>query len=304
MIFAKGIKKIIKRKVGRMNISGDVKQSGSVSPAFQEPPKPVGSGREDMANSPLGRGRIKIDLLIHDLKVPLSVIEAGLVAVTNRQDKYGPVTERQKKVFTRALRNTKVLKTLVNDALELGKSREGVINLSKFKLSNLIEQSLEEIFDLTDISAFEEIKQCARLDQVGAVLENKGVHLFVDEDLWCEEICQDYAKLKQILRNLLSNALKFRKNMVELKVVKTEDTIVFSVKDDGEGIPSAFHKKIFECYFQMDPEYRGACSVRGHGLGLAGVMVLVEDLGGKLLLDSDEGLGTRFMVKLPLKNGK
>jgi len=135
-------------------------------------------------------------------------------------------------------------------------------------------------------------------------LENKGVHLFVDEDLWCEEICQDHAKLKQILRNLLSNALKYRKNIVELKVVKTEDTIVFSVKDDGEGIPSAFHKKIFECYFQMDPEYRGACSVRGHGLGLAGVMVLVEDLGGKLFLDSDEGLGTKFLVKLPLKNEK
>ena len=301
MIFWKGIKKLKKIKDGRMNIAGDIKHSSSVSPAFQEP---SGNDLRNKEDSPSGRGRIKIDLLIHDLKVPLAVIEAGLVAVTNRQDKYGPVTERQKKVFTRALRNTKVLKTLVNDALELGKSREGVINFSKFKLSNLVEQALEEMFDLTDISAFEEIKQCTRLDQVGAVLENKGVHLFVDENLWCEEICQDHAKLKQILRNLLSNALKYRKSIVELKVVKTEDTIVFSVKDDGEGIPSAFHKKIFECYFQMDPEYRGACSVRGHGLGLAGVMVLVEDLGGKLFLDSDEGLGTRFLVKLPLKNVK
>ncbi|MBW2203402.1 MAG: HAMP domain-containing histidine kinase [Deltaproteobacteria bacterium] len=301
MIFSKGTKKIKKIKDERMNIAGDIKHSSSGSPAFQEP---IGNGRGNKKDSPSGRGRIKIDLLIHDLKVPLAVIEAGLMAVTNRQDKYGPVTERQKKVFTRVLRNTKVLKTLVNDALELGKSREGVINFSKFKLSNLIEQALEEIFDLTDISAFEEIKQCTRLDQVGAVLENKGVHLFVDEDLWCEEICQDHAKLKQILRNLLSNALKYRKNIVELKVVKTEETIVFSVKDDGEGIPSAFHKQIFECYFQMDPEYRGACSVRGHGLGLAGVMVLVEDLGGKLFLDSDEGLGTKFLVKLPLKNEK
>jgi len=301
LIFSKGTKKIKKIKDERMNIAGDIKHSSSGSPAFQEP---IGNDRGNKEDSPSGRGRIKIDLLIHDLKVPLAVIEAGLMAVTNRQDKYGPVTERQKKVFTRVLRNTKVLKTLVNDALELGKSREGVINFSKFKLSNLIEQALEEIFDLTDISAFEEIKQCTRLDQVGAVLENKGVHLFVDEDLWCEEICQDHAKLKQILRNLLSNALKYKKNIVELKVVKTEETIVFSVKDDGEGIPSAFHEKIFECYFQMDPEYRGSCSVRGHGLGLAGVMVLVEDLGGKLFLDSDVGLGTRFLVKLPLKNGR
>lgn len=300
LIFSKGIKKIKKIRDDRMNIVRDIKGSRADSVTLLEP---TDNGRRNKGDSPSGRGRIKIDLLIHDLKVPLAVIEAGLMALMNKQEKYGPITERQEKVFTRALRNTKVLKTLVNDAMELGKSREGVVNFSKFKLSNLIEQALEEIFDLTDISAFEEIKRCTGLAQVGAVLENKGVLLFIDEKLWCEEICQDHAKLKQILRNLLGNALKYRKNIVELKVDRTEDTIVFSVKDDGEGIPSAFHKKIFECYFQMDPDYRGSCSIRGHGLGLAGVMVLVEDLGGKLFLDSDEGLGTRFFVKLPLKNG-
>lgn len=301
LIFSKGIKKIKKIRDDRINIVRDIKGSSSDSLTLLEP---TDNGHRNKGDSPSGRGRIKIDLLIHDLKVPLAVIEAGLMALMNKQEKYGPITERQEKVFTRALRNTKVLKTLVNDAMELGKSREGVVNFSKFKLSNLIEQALEEIFDLTDISASEEIKQCAKLAQVGAVLKNKGVLLFVDENLWCEEICQDHAKLKQILRNLLGNALKYRKNIVELKVDRTEDSIVFSVKDDGEGIPSAFHKKIFECYFQMDPDYRGSCSVRGHGLGLAGVMVLVEDLGGKLFLDSDVGLGTRFLVKLPLKNGR
>jgi len=284
-----------------MNIARDLKDSSYDSLTLQEP---TDNGERNKGDLPSGRGRIKIDFLIHDLKVPIAVIEAGLMALMNKQEKYGPITERQEKVFARALRNTKVLKTLVNDAMELGKSREGVVNFSKFKLSNLLEQALEEIFDLTDISASEEIKQCTKLAQVGAVLKNKGVLLFVDEDLWCEKICQDHAKLKQILRNLLSNALKYRKNIVELKVDRIEGTIVFSVKDDGEGIPSAFHKKIFECYFQMDPEYRGSCSVRGHGLGLAGVMVLVEDLGGKLFLDSDKGLGTRFLVKLPLKNEK
>ena len=301
MIFSKGIKKIKKMRADQMNIVRDIEEPSYDALTL---PEPTDNGERNKGDSPTGRGRIKIDLLIHDLKVPLAVIEAGLVALMNRQEKYGPVTERQEKVFIRALRNTNVLKTLVNDALELGKSREGVVNFSKFKLSNLIEQALEEIFDLTDISASEEIKECTKLAQVVAVLENKGVLLFVDENIWCEEICQDHAKLKQILRNLLSNALKYRKNIVELKVDRTEDAIVFSVKDDGEGIPLAFHKKIFECYFQMDPEDRSSCSVRGHGLGLAGVMLLVEDLGGKLFLDSDVGLGTRFLVRLPLKNGQ
>ena len=108
-----------------MNIVRYIKESSSDSVTL---PEPTDNGQGNEGDSPSGRGRIKIDLLIHDLKVPLAVIEAGLMAVTNRQDKYGPVTERQEKVFTRVLRNTKVLKTLVNDALELGKSREGVIN--------------------------------------------------------------------------------------------------------------------------------------------------------------------------------
>lgn len=249
---------------------------------------------------PTGRERIKIDLLIHDLKVPLAVIEAGVVSLMNKQDKYGPVTEQQARVFARVLRNTKVLKTLVNDALELGRSEKGVLNISRFRLSGLIEEALEEIFDLTDANVSEEIKGCTDLSRVKGTLESRGVLLSVDEELWKAEISQDHAKVNQILRNLLSNALKYRKKVVELKVDRTDTALILSVKDDGEGIPAAYHQKIFECYFQMEPDSRGSCTVRGHGLGLAGVMVLVEDLGGNLFLDSDEGQGTRFLVKLPL----
>ena len=301
MIFSKGIDRLKKIRNNNGNRVPDKKEK---RPESVNIPKPTGKHPMSKKHMPTGRERIKIDLLIHDLKVPLAVIEAGLIALLNKRDKYGPVTELQEKVFTRVLRNTKVLKTLVNDALELGRSEEGVVNVSTFTLSGLIEQALEEIFDLTDASASEEIKQCVKLTRFRDVLEGKGVRLFVDEDLWDEKICQDHAKLNQILRNLLNNALKYRKNLVELRIDKTDNSIVFSVKDDGEGIPAAYHEKIFECYFQMEPDVKGSCSVRGHGLGLAGVMVLVEDLGGKLFLDSDEGLGTRFLVKLPLKSKK
>ncbi|MFW6099013.1 MAG: sensor histidine kinase, partial [Thermodesulfobacteriota bacterium] len=132
------------------------------------------------------------------------------------------------------------------------------------------------------------------------VLETKDVHLIVDEGLWCEEICQDEAKVRQILRNLLNNALKYRRSRVELKVDKKDNAILFAVCDDGEGIPTAYHKRIFECYFQVNSTETG--SVRGHGLGLAGVLVLVEDLGGRMTLESDQGQGTRFVVEIPLKS--
>jgi signal transduction histidine kinase len=297
LIFFKGIGKL--RKLGK-----DGESESSTSERTSEPAvvaESIDNHPDSRGRMLTGRERIKIDLLIHDLKVPLAVIEAGLVSLMNKQDKYGPVTEQQAKVFARVLRNTKVLKTLVNDALELGRSEKGVVNVSRFRLSGLIEEALEEIFDLTDATASEEIKRCSKLSRFREILETRGVVLCVAEDLWGEEICQDHAKLNQILRNLLNNALKYRKKVVELKIDRTDNSIVFSVKDDGEGIPAAYHEKIFECYFQMEPDSKGSCSVRGHGLGLAGVMVLVEDLGGKLFLDSDEGHGTRFMVKLPLK---
>ena len=296
MNFSKKIDKLKYFMKGRPNVSGD-------TPDIDELLSKMTEARESSeisgGETPMRRERIKIDLLIHDLKVPLAVIEAGMTSILKRPEKYGPITEKQEKVFQRALRNTKVIQALVNDALELGRSREGKLHYSNFTVSYLIENALVEIFDLTDALTSEQIRECSSFSLLGDILKQNGVFLFVDEELWCMEIRQDEAKVRQILRNLLSNALKYRKKKVELNVSRTDTNIVISVKDDGDGIPATYHKKIFDCYFQIDATE--VCSVRGHGLGLAGVMVLVEDLGGELLLDSDEGLGTRFIVKLPLQ---
>ena len=248
------------------------------------------------------RDRIKIDLLIHDLKVPLAVIEAGLTSMMNRREKYGPITEKQERVFKRALRNTKVLKTLVSDALELGRSEEGIIYFSNFRLADLVMETLVEILDLTDTGMSESLKKCKNLNHLKETLNEKGLVISIEETLWKQEICQDETKIKQILRNLLNNALKYRKSRVELRADCQEGFVIISVEDDGAGIPAAYHKRIFDCYFQMD--VNNTCSVRGHGLGLAGVMVLVEDLGGEMQLVSDEGQGAKFLVKIPLKTAE
>lgn len=244
------------------------------------------------------RRRIKTDLLIHDLKGPLAVVETGITSLLQRREKYGSLTEKQEKVLARAQRNTKVIQSLVNDILELGRSREGIVSLKSLKLSNLIEQALIEIFDLVDRDTSEKIKICADLPQLKETLEEKGLMLLIEEALWSQEFNLDEAKIRQILRNLLNNALKYRKSRVELEIDKKDVHLVFSVKDDGEGIPSIYHKKIFQSYFQMD--VTDSYTVRGHGLGLAGVMILVEDMGGELFLESDEGRGAKFLVRIPL----
>ncbi len=259
------------------------------------------TGQEDKQAAGRGgkrRERIKLDLLIHDFKVPLAVIEAGITSLFRRPEKYGPLTDKQEKVLVRALRNIKVIQTLVSDALELGRSREGIINRSKVTVSDLIEQSLVEIFDLADGATSEKIKACTGIGVLRENLEVKGIRLNVTDELWCRQFKLDEAKLKQILRNLLTNALKYKKTLVELGIEQYPGSLLFYVKDDGEGIPEFYHKKIFESYFQMD-----ACdtyTVRGHGLGLAGVMVLVEDMDCSLSLESDQGKGAKFIVRIPL----
>ena len=244
------------------------------------------------------REKIKTELLIHDLKVPLVVIEAGINSLLKKLDEYGPLTGKQEKILVRMLRNTKLMQMLVNDVLELGRSGAGITNVHNVRLSDFIEPVLVELFDLIDYDTAERIKTCADLTQLKKTLEENELRLFIDEGLWCQEICLDDAKVKQVLRNLLNNALKYRKEQVELTIDEKDGCLVFSVKDDGAGIPSIYHKKIFESYFQMDPT--DTPTVRGHGLGLAGAMVLVEDMNGELLLDSDEGKGVTFLVKVPL----
>lgn len=244
------------------------------------------------------RERIKVDLLIHDLKVPLAVIDAGITSLMKRKDKYGDLTDRQEKVLMRSLRNTKILQALVNDALELSRSGQGIVMPSTFTVSHLVGATLVEIFDLTDWSTSEYIRNCANLSFLKTYLEDRGMFLSVQEDLWCREVCMDETKVRQILRNLLVNALKYKKSRVELIVEQRGDALFILVRDDGEGIPPSFHKKIFQSYFQMDST--SSYHVRGHGLGLAGVMVLIEDLGGKLTLESDEGKGATFSVLVPM----
>ena len=155
-----------------------------------------------------------------------------------------------------------------------------------------------EIFDLTDHNTAEQIKKCGNLHDLKETMQDKGIILQIEENLWCRRVSMDESKVKQIFRNLLNNALKYRKKIIQLTINDNGEALFVSVKDDGEGIPLSYHQKIFECYFQMD--MRSDHCVRGHGLGLAGVLVLVGDMGGELFLDSDAGKGATFSVKIPL----
>ncbi len=241
---------------------------------------------------------IKTEILIHDLKVPLSVIDAGAKSLLKRQDTYGPLTEKQQKVIKRIIRNTLTTQRLVNDVMELGRSREGVVTLSKFTVSSLVTTVLVEIFDLFNPPMADIVRKMESYDSLGRTLESCGFRVVFDTKTWDTRVCLDKAKVRQILRNLVSNAFKHRADLVEISGNIRGKELVLNVRDDGRGIPPSEHKKIFDTYFTTGGSIESA--INSHGLGLAGVMILLKDMGGSLTLESDDGKGAEFTVVIPL----
>ena len=199
----------------------------------------------------MGNQKIKIELLVHDLKGPLAVIETGITSLLQRENKYGSLSEKQKKVLHRALRNTKITQTLVNDTLEVGRSTEGIINKNIFPISGLITQSLVEIFDLMEPEIAEKIGAADNLSDMKSILAASGIIFNVDDSLWDEELFLDGRKVKQIFRNLLGNAMKYRDKLVTVDVVKDEGYFSLSITDDGCGIEQEYQELVFEKYFQL-----------------------------------------------------
>jgi two-component system, OmpR family, sensor kinase len=241
---------------------------------------------------------LKTGLIVHDLKNPLAIIEAGIVSLISREDKYGSLTEKQQRILKRVLRNSKIAKNLINDILEVGRSGEGISEKKSFLISDFIKLPIVEILDLTDSEAAEKTSKCDNLAELNDLLKSMYITIKMDGDIWDQSVNLDVRKMIQILRNLLNNALKFRKQKIELEVLKDDQSFQFSVCDDGQGIDESYHKQIFECYFQLDTQ-KEYC-VRGHGLGLAGVQILIEDMGGELSLVSGKKDGAKFSVSIPL----
>lgn len=240
---------------------------------------------------------IKTEILIHDLKVPISVIDAGAKSLLNRQESYGPLTDKQIKVLKRIIRNTLATQRLVNDVLELGRSREGVMITSSFPISALVTAVLTEIFDLVDPLVTESIRKIHTYSELCSLVCPNGFRLDFSAKVWETTVHLDEAKVRQILRNLVTNAFKHRARFVDVSGSISEKILMLRVKDDGRGIPPSDHQRIFETYFTTGRSIENA--IRSHGLGLAGVMVLLKDMGGDLTLNSDHGKGAEFIVRIP-----
>jgi signal transduction histidine kinase len=171
---------------------------------------------------------------------------------------------------------------MVDDLLDLAKVEAGQVEISP------------AWFEMLDLFS-------ALRGMFKPMLTNPDVHLVFEEPpADTPRLFTDDRKLSQILRNFISNALKFTpRGEVRVKVWREDDRITFSVLDTGIGIALEFQASIFEDYSQVESPLQRR--LKGTGLGLALSKRLAELLGGTVEVQSEPGKGSRFSVTIPVE---
>ncbi len=235
------------------------------------------------------------DLLVHDLRGPLSIASTSAHNLLHKSERYGPLTNQQKRTLGVILRNIRKSQALVQQMVQLLLSEEKLFHHQPFSVHEALRESLLEALEtLLPEEAFSEIKEDEEFEQV---LKTHGIVIELGGRYCTSPFCHDPDKFRQILINLISNALKYRRSLVRVSI-SGEDDLFVSVEDDGPGIPLGKEEAIFERFFEFDKKKRA--EIPGLGLGLIGVKVLVEAMGGEIRFVSLKDTGTCFTIRIPI----
>jgi signal transduction histidine kinase/CheY-like chemotaxis protein len=214
----------------------------------------------------------------HELRTPLNAI-IGFSELLLDQT-FGDLNEAQSDYVSDILSSGRHLLDLINDILDLSKIEAGRMDLRV------------ELFDVTQL-----IEEAMSTLQVAA--DRKQIDFSHEAPADLPLFSGDRAKLKQILYNLLSNAIKFTPEggRVWLTCSGDAESVEISVCDTGIGIRKEDQARIFDAFIQVDGSY--SRKYQGTGLGLTLVKRFAELHGGSVGVESEDGQGSRFIVRLP-----
>lgn len=237
-----------------------------------------------LANAELSRAmRSKDEFLSamsHELRTPLTAI-LGLSELL-LSDAYGGLAEKQIKPIGTIAESGQHLLSLINDLLDVAKIGAGKVDLDR-RLVDVQSMCLASIRLIAEMAQKKRLTIRTHFDPCAATLE-------------CDE-----RRVKQILVNLLTNAVKFTHDSGELSLTTTANaearTTTFAVQDSGIGIKPEDLKRLFTPFTQLDSNL--ARQYEGTGLGLTLVMALAELHGGSVTVESELGKGSCFRVTLP-----
>jgi len=219
-------------------------------------------------------------MIVHDLKTPLTAVLATLELLLDGD--FGQLSDMQQQVIADAEGKAEDLLRLIEDLLEIAKIEEAALPL-----------------------AVEPIAPAALLSEVvhewGVRFQQEGATATVDV---ADDACifeADKALLKRVFANLVQNALTHSPHAVTMRLGARRDGagLLFTVADNGPGIPPEYQEVIFRKFEQVRAP--NAPRVRSSGLGLAFCRLVVEQHGGRIWVRSTEGEGSAFHIFLPLQ---
>ena len=208
----------------------------------------------------------------HEIRTPLNAIVGFSSLLTSTE------SAAEKELYNSLIgHNNKLLLNLINDVIDLSKIESGYLELRPdwVNLTELLDESVAEY-----------------AHQVPS-----GVELLTNYPAHDSLVELDKLRIKQILSNFLSNALKnTTTGHVEIFYEVDHQSVRIGVKDTGRGIPQNMLEKIFERFEKLDSFAQGA------GLGLSICKLIVEKMNGRVLVDSQLGIGTTFVIELPCRS--
>ena len=208
----------------------------------------------------------------HEIRTPLNAIVGFSSLLTSTEN------AAEKELYNSLIgHNNKLLLNLINDVIDLSKIESGYLELRPdwVNLTELLDESVAEY-----------------IHQVPS-----GVELLTNYPAHDSLAELDRLRIKQILSNFLSNALKnTTTGHVEVFYEVDHQSVRIGVKDTGRGIPQNMLEKIFERFEKLDSFAQGA------GLGLSICKLIVEKMNGRVLVDSQLGIGTTFVIELPCRS--
>jgi signal transduction histidine kinase/DNA-binding response OmpR family regulator len=216
----------------------------------------------------------------HEFRTPLNSISALSQILLDRLD--GSLTIEQEKQVRFIKHSAQDLTELVNDLLDLAKVEAGKVTIRPAN------------FDVNTL--FAALRGMLR----PLLAQNSSVRLVFDDPEENIQIYSDEAKVSQILRNFISNALKFtERGEVRVSVSRGSDnTVSFAVADTGIGIPEEDQERIFQEWTQIDGKLQKVA--KGSGLGLPLSRKLAQLLGGNVYVRSQSGIGSTFIAMIPI----